>query len=143
MVSIRFCGSTDDFCNVETGCQKEFGGCGPPKRPVCKKDSNSVEGRYIGYYESWANTRACDKVAPEDLNLDGLTHVNFAFVFFDPVNFDIVPMDKNAGALLSRFTALKERKPGLQVWVSVGGWSFNDREHFTNQSSLYCTITIR
>jgi len=110
---------------------------------VCKKDSNSVEGRYIGYYESWANTRACDKVAPEDLNLDGLTHVNFAFVFFDPVNFDIVPMDKNAGALLSRFTALKERKPGLQVWVSVGGWSFNDREHFTNQSSLYCTITIR
>lgn len=37
-------------------------------------------------------------------------------------------MDKNAGELLSRFTALKEKKSGLQTWVSVGGWSFNDRK---------------
>ncbi|KAJ0274231.1 hypothetical protein CBS470a_011878 [Colletotrichum nupharicola] len=35
-------------------------------------------------------------------------------------------MDKNAGTLLNRFTKLKERKAGLQTWVSVGGWSFND-----------------
>ncbi len=84
--------------------------------------------RYIGYYESWANTRPCGKVSPEELNLAGLTHVNFAFVFFDPVTFQIILMDKNAGSLLSRFTKLKERKSGLQTWVSVGGWSFNGRE---------------
>ncbi|KAK1990158.1 glycoside hydrolase [Colletotrichum falcatum] len=35
-------------------------------------------------------------------------------------------MDKNAGSLISRLTSLKERKPGLETWVSVGGWSFND-----------------
>jgi len=40
-------------------------------------------------------------------------------------------MDKNAGTLLSRFTKLKERKAGLQTWVSVGGWSFNDRGFFS------------
>lgn len=73
---------------------------------------------------------------PEDLNLDGLTHINFAFAFFDPNTFQIVPMDKNAGSLLSRFTKLKEKKPGLEAWVSVGGWSFNDRECF-------CTCTNR
>ncbi|KAF5502647.1 Chitotriosidase-1 [Colletotrichum aenigma] len=96
---------------------------------TCNADTpkgNSVEARSIGYYESWANTRPCSKVSPEDLNLDGLTHINFAFVFFDPNTFQIVPMDKNAGSLLSRFTKLKEKKPGLEAWVSVGGWSFND-----------------
>ncbi|XMA16066.1 hypothetical protein WAI453_008857 [Rhynchosporium graminicola] len=119
-----FCGSTSDFCEVE--CQAGFGGCGPVKRPSCSKDGGSISKRNIGYYESWANTRACNAVTPEDLNLDGLTHINFAFVFFDPVNFQIIPMDKNAGTLLSRFTKLKEKKAGLQTWVSVGGWSFND-----------------
>ncbi|CZS97834.1 uncharacterized protein RCO7_00033 [Rhynchosporium graminicola] len=107
-------------------CQAGFGGCGPVKRPSCSKDGGSISKRNIGYYESWANTRACNAVTPEDLNLDGLTHINFAFVFFDPVNFQIIPMDKNAGTLLSRFTKLKEKKAGLQTWVSVGGWSFND-----------------
>lgn len=87
-----------------------------------------MDGRSIGYYETWANTRACSAVSPEDLNLDGLTHINFAFVFFDPQNFQFIPMDKNAGDLLHRFTKLKEKKPGLQTWVSVGGWSFNDRK---------------
>jgi chitinase len=112
-VTNRFCGSIPEFCDA--GCQKGFGGCGD-------------EGRNIGYYESWANTRACSAVSPEDLNLNGFTHLNFAFVFFDPTTFDIVPMDKNAGELLHRFTALKEKKSGLQTWVSVGGWSFNDRK---------------
>lgn len=68
-------------------------------------------------------------MSPEDLNLDGFTHLNFAFVFFNPTTFEIVPMDKNAGELLSRFTKLKEKKSGLQTWVSVGGWSFNDRKY--------------
>ncbi|WQF79434.1 Putative glycoside hydrolase superfamily [Colletotrichum destructivum] len=54
-------------------------------------------------------------VSPEDLTLDGLTHINFAFVFFDPSSFQIVPMDKNAVALLNRFTKLKEKKAGLQT----------------------------
>ncbi|CAN9115600.1 unnamed protein product [Alternaria alternata] len=132
-----FCGSTSEFC--DKGCQKDFGGCGDVKRPSCSKDGGSVEGINIGYYESWANTRACSEVSPEDLNLDGFTHLNFAFVFFDPTTFDIVPIDKNAGTLLSRFTKLKEKKPGLQTWVSVGGWSFNDpgpyQQAFSNMAS--------
>lgn len=82
--------------------------------------------RSIGYYESWANTRKCDKVAPEDLDLTGLTHLNFAFAFFHPTTFQITPMDSNAGSLLTDFTALRAKHSGLQTWISVGGWSFND-----------------
>ncbi|KAL8826184.1 MAG: hypothetical protein Q9191_003962 [Dirinaria sp. TL-2023a] len=63
---------------------------------------------------------------PEELNLSGYTHVNFAFAFFDPSNFQIAPMDSNSASLYSRFTALKNKYNGLEAWVSVGGWSFTD-----------------
>ena len=35
-------------------------------------------------------------------------------------------MDGKTGALYNRFTALKSNNPGLQTWISVGGWSFTD-----------------
>ncbi|CZS88466.1 uncharacterized protein RAG0_00213 [Rhynchosporium agropyri] len=129
-----FCGSTDEFCN--SGCQAGFGGCGPPKRPSCG-GGNSAGKRSIGYYESWSNTRQCQSVAPEDLNLSGFTHINFAFAFFDPTSFAMAPMDGKTGALYSRFTALKSQ--GVQAWISVGGWSFTDpgptRTAFSTMSS--------
>ncbi|KAJ5921194.1 CAZyme family GH18 [Penicillium verhagenii] len=119
-----FCGSTDDFCG--TGCQEGYGGCGDAPTPSCSSGSSSASARRIGYYESWATERPCDVFTPEDLELTGLTHINFAFSFFDPSTFQISPMDSNAASLYSRFTALKSKQPGLQAWLSVGGWSFND-----------------
>jgi chitinase len=65
-------------------------------------------------------------MAPEDLNLDQFSHINFAFAFFDPSTFQIAPMDANGASLYSRFTALKSKKASLQTWISVGGWSFTD-----------------
>lgn len=51
-------------------------------------------------------------------------------------------MDKNAGELLSRFTALKEKKSGLQTWVSVGGWSFNDRESMISRDNACYLLNL-
>ncbi|KAL8831397.1 MAG: hypothetical protein Q9170_005311 [Blastenia crenularia] len=82
--------------------------------------------KFARYYESWAATRKCQSVTPEDLNLSGYSHVNFAFAFFDPSSFQIAPMDSNSAGLYSRFTALKNKYGGLQTWISVGGWSFTD-----------------
>ncbi|KAI0467970.1 glycosyl hydrolases family 18-domain-containing protein [Xylaria cf. heliscus] len=130
-----FCGSTSDFCN--TGCQEGYGTCGDAPRPSCS--GSKVGKRTIGYYESWSATRKCSAVEPEDLNLSGFTHINFAFAFFDPDSFEIVPMDPNSGKLFSPFTALKEKYNGLQTWVSVGGWSFTDpgptQEAFSTMTS--------
>ncbi|KAL9585251.1 MAG: hypothetical protein Q9212_001643 [Teloschistes hypoglaucus] len=125
MVFPRFYGATRDFCTA--GCQPNFGSCGAPSRPVCSGAKN-VGKRTIGYYQSLANsdTRKCQKVSPEDLKLDGFTHVNFAFAFFNPTNWKITPMDTNAAPLYGRFTGLKRKYPALQTWVSVGGWSFTD-----------------
>lgn len=57
---------------------------------------------------------------PEDLNLNGFTHLNFAFAFFDPKSLQIAPMDSNSGSLYNRVTGLKSKVQGLETWISVG-----------------------
>ncbi|KAI0600742.1 glycoside hydrolase family 18 protein [Biscogniauxia sp. FL1348] len=116
-----FCGTTDLFCG--DGCDESGGLCGDAPGPTGK--SNSLF-RSIGYYESWANTRSCDKVSPRDLDLTGLTHMNFAFAFFHPTTFQVAAMDSNAASLIHEFTSLRAQNSRLQTWISVGGWSFND-----------------
>ena len=78
-------------------------------------------------------------MSPEDLNLNGFTHLNFAFASFDPSSFAIAPMDSKSGELFGRFTALKDTHPGLETWISVGGWSFTDpgptRSAFSDMTS--------
>ncbi|KAB2570582.1 Killer toxin subunits alpha/beta [Lasiodiplodia theobromae] len=116
-----FCGTTADFCG--NNCQSN---CGSPERP---NGGGDVRDRIIGYYESWASSKEpCGAMTPEQIPVDGLTHVNFAFAYIDPHTGDIVPMD-NAGdgdEMFSRVTDIKLRKPGIKVWVSIGGWTFND-----------------
>lgn len=140
-----YCGSTTEFCTwkndadpVYPTCDTKYGGCGNVNRPSCGQ-GDSASKRSIGYYESWSNTRQCQKVAPEDLNLAGFTHINFAFAFFDGGSFQITSMDSNAGSLYSRFTGLKAKAQGLQTWISVGGWSFTDpgptQQAFSSMSS--------
>ncbi|CAD6594277.1 MAG: hypothetical protein ASARMPREDX12_008557 [Alectoria sarmentosa] len=101
--------------------------------------SSEIGQRTIGYYESWAATRTCQSITPEELNLTGFTHINFAFAFFDPSSFQIAPMDPNSASLLGRFTALKNKFNELETWISVGGWSFTDpgptQEAFSTMSS--------
>jgi chitinase len=63
--------------------------------------------------------------------------MNFAFVYFDPTTFQITPMDTGDTALYSQFTALKTKKPSLQTWVSVGGWSFNDATNTPNTQKAF------
>ncbi|RDW80990.1 hypothetical protein BP5796_05688 [Coleophoma crateriformis] len=118
-----FCGTTTDFCG--TGCQSAFGGCGSAPVPPVSHGASTLQ-RTIGYYESWSLTRPCDGVSPEALDVAGFTHLNFAFAFFHPTTFQVTAMDSNAQSLLTRFTDIKYRAGGLETWISVGGWSFND-----------------
>jgi len=65
-------------------------------------------------------------VSPEELNVTGFTHINFAFLLFDPNTFAIAPANANDTSLIARFTDLKTANPGLQTWVAIGGWNFNE-----------------
>lgn len=59
--------------------------------------------------------------------VDALTHVNYAFTSLDPSTFQMTPMDASTNAQLFRDTAdLKGQKLGLEIWASLGGWTFSD-----------------
>jgi chitinase len=46
-------------------------------------------------------------------------------------------MDANSGTLYRSFTSLKSKKPTLQTWISVGGWSFNDANNDPNTRTAF------
>ncbi|KAJ6031531.1 hypothetical protein N7540_002263 [Penicillium herquei] len=108
-----FCGTTTDFCGNTSVIE-----------PVC--DGTSATQRTIAYYEGWNSERACDTMPPENIPVGGYTHINFAFLYIDPDLYTITPMETSQEELYSRVTALKKRKDKLEVWISIGGWSFND-----------------
>lgn len=110
-----FCGTTAEFCGGETVTS-----------PSCDAAADSSNGRTIGYYEGWNWQRACGTMAPEDIPLSYYTHINFAFSLVNPATFRLVPMDDTTGTLYSRVAKLKEKNPGLEVWLAVGGWAMND-----------------
>lgn len=70
-------------------------------------------------------------VYPEAIATGAYTHLNFAFAMIDPTSFAIAPMQETDVPLYSRFTALKTLNPGLETWISVGGWSMNDADQPT------------
>lgn len=63
---------------------------------------------------------------PENVPLGYYSHINFAFASINPLLYTIEDMAPDVGALYQRVSALKLNQPDLQVWLSIGGWSFND-----------------
>jgi chitinase len=62
---------------------------------------------------------------PETLVAAGYTHINAAYAWIDPDDFTVAYMTGTDSLIWSRLTALKETNPGLQVWLSIGGWMMN------------------
>ncbi|KAL4879023.1 hypothetical protein BJY04DRAFT_229519 [Aspergillus karnatakaensis] len=125
-----FCGTTEDFCG--SGCQTGFGGCGSVAEPSC---GGYTITKTIGYYEG-----CCDKRLPSDIDVGPLTHINFAFAFFHPTTFKLMPMNPGDEALYPQFTGLKAKKAfdrSLRTWIAVGGWSFNDATNSPNTQTAF------
>ncbi|KAE8396531.1 glycoside hydrolase [Aspergillus alliaceus] len=109
-----FCGTTALFC----GDKKVVS-------PQC--NGNSSRERTIGYYEAWnPERRLCDKVEPKDIPLGIYSHINFAFASIDPKTFRIAPMTEETAKRYRTLTTLKGRQPGLEVYIALGGWDFNE-----------------
>lgn len=105
----------------------------------------------IGYYEAWSARSKCHQTSPTDLPreahpyfdntretvdnklaVDALTHLNYAFAFIDSSSFEITTMDAATPvSLFDDIAALKIIKPELQIFVSVGGWTFSDNNTAT------------
>ncbi|KAL1589378.1 hypothetical protein WHR41_02173 [Cladosporium halotolerans] len=123
-----FCGTSEDFCTGK--CQSNC--VLAPKPPQEFSRLSILENRVIGYYESWSARKECHKVAPTNLPLDALTHVNFAFAYIDPTSYEIVTMDSSTPSSLFQDTVdIKIIKPDIEVWLSIGGWTFSDNDTIT------------
>jgi hypothetical protein len=63
---------------------------------------------------------------PEQIAADTLTHINFAFALISST-FEVIEMTKGDSDLWRRTTALKEGRPALKVFLSIGThWVFID-----------------
>ncbi|PYH81904.1 chitinase [Aspergillus uvarum CBS 121591] len=113
-----FCGTTSEFCGSAT-----------VSSPSCS--GTSSDARTMGYYEGWNLEHACDTMTPNQIPLGYYTHLNFAFGSIDPDSFQIAPMASDVAALYQNVTVLKQTQPDLKVWISIGGWSFNDDDQPT------------
>lgn len=63
---------------------------------------------------------------PEQIPIGIYSHINFAFAIIDPKTFKIAPSSPDDVNLYKRLMLLKQRDPGLKVYIAVGGWAFND-----------------
>ncbi|RTE82608.1 hypothetical protein BHE90_002937 [Fusarium euwallaceae] len=118
---LNVCCSKHGYC----GTTKEFCGKNTVNRPACSSKSSPMR-RVVGYIEGWASTRPCDKFRPSDIPDGVYTHINFAFASIDPKTFQIVPASRNDPALYRELTLKKSIDPHLKVFITIGGWAFND-----------------
>ncbi|KAI0890230.1 chitotriosidase-1 [Annulohypoxylon maeteangense] len=126
-----FCGSTPEFC--QEGCQSNC--VVDPPVPPGGSGITVLNNRIIGYYEAWSARRECREFPPSAIPTEGLTHVNFAFAYIDPDSLQVTAMDSETPAGLFAQTTdiknLKSRNSQLEVFVSIGGWTFSDNETAT------------
>ena len=81
----------------------------------------------IGYWEGWSlTTRSCASRTIDDVPVGGLTHLNLAFGYIQPGTFEIYPIPRVGEQQLSEIANLKQKAPGLRIWISLGGWTFSD-----------------
>ena len=119
-----FCGTSKEFCGK--GCQSN---CGKVKVPPGRA-KDGVLKKVIGYYEAWSPRWKCHAFPPSAIPVDGLTHINFAFAGIEPETFKVTTMDTQTPESLFMETAdvrtLKSGNLDLQVFISIGGWTFSD-----------------
>ncbi|EAW14096.1 bacteriodes thetaiotaomicron symbiotic chitinase [Aspergillus clavatus NRRL 1] len=136
-----FCGTTELFCG--TGCQS---GCEAVNKPSCS--GTSSDAIYMGYYEGWNPTqRMCDILLPQDINVTPWTHLYYAFAGIDSTDSTITTTNPNDEEYWRQFTALKQKKPSLKTYISVGGWDlggkvFSDMVKFPGTRQSFITSAI-
>ncbi|KAI8944631.1 carbohydrate-binding module family 18 [Xylaria longipes] len=113
-----FCGTTEEFCGpnyTQPGPQNQSPG--------------NVQDLVIGYFEAWSLLRrGCGGRTIESIPVDSLTHINVAFGYMEPETFRIYNIEGSSINDFKQITSLKQRAPGLKVWVSLGGWTYSDND---------------
>ncbi|MDP1835701.1 MAG: glycosyl hydrolase family 18 protein [Chlamydiales bacterium] len=120
-------------------------------QPVIAQDKPVV----TAYYENWSQYRppsgGRQQFMPNMIDPTIITDLNYAFGFFgfiskslDPSNphltgdYSIQPVEWNDQTVLyPQVMALKQKAPDLRIFLSIGGWSFNDPSNHTVGAYTY------
>jgi chitinase len=68
----------------------------------------------------------CAKRTIDSVPVSSLTHLNLAFAYITPGDYRIVAMPDMSNKVLKDITNLRQKAPGLKIWIALGGWTFND-----------------
>lgn len=49
-----------------------------------------------------------------------------AFYYISPRSYDIVRMEGVSDEAHNNLMNMKQKAPGLKIWLSIGGWTFSD-----------------
>ncbi|KAB8246301.1 hypothetical protein BDV35DRAFT_230595 [Aspergillus flavus] len=122
-----FCGTTSEFCTGK--CQSN---CVLHPSVPSSHNGGDPFAKVIGYYEGWMSDSKCHPTLPGELPLGILTHLYFAFAYIDPKSYTITTMSSDMSEeLFTQVAAVKNLKPSLKIYVSVGGWTFSDNDTVT------------
>ena len=64
-------------------------------------------------------------IFPESISAAGYTHIYAASAYIDPGTYQLAFTRQDDAYIWERLTALRQTNPGLQIWLSVGGWYMN------------------
>ena len=96
----------------------------------CLELKNTIN---FGYYASWASSRWCDPVAPDEIDVQkfGYTHLAYSFAGIS-TDGKLEPYYGNTAEYSSYelFNSLKYSNPNLKTLIAVGGWTF-DQSRFS------------
>lgn len=115
---------TDQFCQQgNQGCQSN---CVQPGSTG--RHDGDVKKLVIGYWEGWALQKDnCARRTVDDVPITSLSHLYLAFGYITPNDYQIVSMPQEMSEdAFKQITNLKERAPGLKIWISLGGWTYSD-----------------
>ncbi|KAG9517944.1 glycoside hydrolase, partial [Aureobasidium melanogenum] len=93
------------------------------RRPSCTKTGGL--SKIIGYYEGWSSQQPCRQDKLRNIPIGVYTHINLAYATIDPQTFEVLPPTRGDADLYPR-VGQSRWDPDLSMFISVGGWTFNE-----------------
>ncbi|EED20975.1 hypothetical protein TSTA_082080 [Talaromyces stipitatus ATCC 10500] len=83
--------------------------------------NSSTQNRIIGYYESSANRKQCMGININQIPIENLTHLNYAFGYITPGTYEIGAMSGVDASTFFDFIALKSKNSDLKAGLHGPG----------------------